>query len=147
MFCSDGNVYVLGGYSSISEDGSKQFTRSFEKLTDGVWHLLPEISRPRSEFRLASVGDRILVVGGRISGDDTDLVEMFNITTLSWNQTCSLLPSPRADFALATINVSDLETETIEQFFSFKDDVVLEKARRIFKPVSDHFSWTQGDPT
>ena len=86
------------------------------------------------------VADRIIVVGGTISGQPTDIVEMFNTTTCSWNQSCSLLPFPMADFALAKVDVENLDAEVIEKNMKFKDDVVVANVKRVVKPITEHFS-------
>ena len=96
---------------------------------------------PRREFRVAAVSDRIIVVGGVIADRDTDLVEMFNITDNSW-MFCNLLPSPVSNFALATVCAEDLENDAKENKFEFKNDVVIERARRTLEPLTNHFSWS-----
>ena len=65
---------------------------------------------------------------------------MFNISTNSWTE-ISHLPSPVADFALAKVEKTDLSVETIEKYFQFSLDVVVEKTKRTKKPISEHYSW------
>ena len=89
---------------------------------------------------MAVVSDRIIVIGGTIDNMASDLVEMYNITNKSW-MVCNLLPSPATDFALAKILTVDLSNEVIEKHFQFKNDVVVERNRRIFAPLSEHFEW------
>lgn len=93
----------------------------------------------RSGCKMATVADRILVVGGIISGHPTDIVEMFNITSNSWCQTVSLLPSPMADFALARVEAQYLEDDVVDRFMKFKSDVVVERAKRVMEPIAEYF--------
>ena len=66
--------------------------------------------------------DRIIVIGGSIEGVATDIVEMFNITTQTWSQ-LRHLPSPATDFALAKVEKTYLDHETITKHFQFSQDV------------------------
>ena len=109
-------------------------------INRNTWELLPDMKHPRKQFRVAAISDRIIVVGGNIGVRDTDLVEMFNITNNSW-MFCNLLPSPASNFALASVSIEDLENEAKENKFEFKNDVVIERARRILNPLANHFSW------
>ena len=64
----------------------------------------------------------------------------YNISSNSWTE-ISHLPSPAADFALATVEKTDLTVEMIEKYFQFSEDVVVEKTKRTKKPISEHFKW------
>ena len=89
---------------------------------------------------MAVVSNRILVIGGSIDNMASDLIEMYNITNKTWSF-CNLLPSPATDFALAKIFANDISNEAVEKHFKFKNDVVVERNRRIFNPLSEHFKW------
>ena len=130
---------MLGGYTSSSSNAS--WLKSFIVLdgNSGEWRQLPDMKHVRSDFRMANVADRILVVGGIISEHPTDIVEMFNITSNSWCQTCSLLPSPMTGFALARVEAQYLDDEIVDNYMKFKSDVLLEKVKRVMQPISEYF--------
>ena len=102
--------------------------------------MLPEMKYPRSGFRIAGISDRIIVIGGLIDNNPTDIVEMYNITTKLW-MFCNLLPAPASEIALATILAEDLERDVLENNFQFKGDTLVEKTKRILSPLSRHFGW------
>ena len=130
-------IYVIGGRTD-----NNNYTNSMEvfHVNTDTWTVLPEMMFGRREFRCACIEDRILVVGGYIEDVPTDRVEMFNISTNSWTE-ISHLPSPVADFALATVDKTDLTVEMMEKYFQFSEDVVVEKNNRTKKPISEHFNW------
>ena len=93
----------------------------------------------RSEFRLAVVHKRIIVVGGYIGNNPTDVVEMYDIASKAWVE-CEQLSEPRANVSMATVQVGFLDPDVINKI-KFRGDVLIEKTRRIALPIKEHFQW------
>ena len=54
-----------------------------------------DMPTPRTEVTAANIGDSIYVLGGFTSDSEiTDIVEMFNVTSNSWNKDIDPLPIP-----------------------------------------------------
>ena len=100
-------IYVIGG------DTGKGHTTSGEVYDPeaNIWNLIPEMKYGRSEFRLAVVHNRIIVVGGYIG-----------------------------NVSMATVKVEFLDPEVIKKI-KFRGDVLIEKTRRIAAPIEQHFQW------
>lgn len=70
------SIYVMGGF------GDKGLL-SIEKYyaNDDSWHKTCELLSSRTSFAVASQGDKILLLGGKINGKRTETVEEFNKNT------------------------------------------------------------------
>ena len=93
----------------------------------------------RKEFRLAVVHNRILVVGGYIGKNPTDVIELYDIKTETW-VACEQLAEPRSNLSMVTVKVEFLDPSVVNKI-KFRGDVLIEKTRRIALPIQKHFDW------
>lgn len=98
-----GKIYIPGGYSGDSHYDPTTYV--YEISTDRWSSLATEQTPPgRARYKAAVLGDRLYVLGGFISWNQTtDLVYYLNTTTAIWHQAPSM-HIPRAGFAASSGN-------------------------------------------
>ena len=102
---SHGTIVAIGG--STAGDGSAgSVSRIVEFLEPGArrWERGPELFDPREHLAAASTGDRVLAIGGRVGGLNTNLrsVESWRPGEGAWRRE-SPLQKERGGFAAASV--------------------------------------------
>jgi N-acetylneuraminic acid mutarotase len=72
--------------------------------SQAFWTLGPSMPTPRSEIGVASLGDKIYVIGGQDlnkQGKKTDIVEVYDLKSKNWSTTAPL-PEPLDHFGVAS---------------------------------------------
>lgn len=98
-----------------------------------------DMSTPRTEVTAANIGDSIYVLGGFTSDSEiTDIVEMFNVTSNSWNKDIDPLPIPLHHA------VANPYQNKIFVIGGYTGDWIPSNKLFIYDPITN--SWTEGNP-
>ena len=100
----DGTIVAMGG-STVGDGSAASVSRIVEFLKPGSakWERGPDLFEPREHLGAAGTGDRVLAIGGRVGGLNTNLrsVESWRPGEGAWRRE-SPLQKERAGFAAAT---------------------------------------------
>lgn len=102
----DGLIYVAGGIRD-GHDGSSHAMFDVYDPVAGTWTALPDMPRQRDHASAAVVGDKIYLMGGRVSPLGTGAmipeVDVYDITTGTWTTLGTTLPTLRAGAATVAV--------------------------------------------
>ena len=88
-----GEAVVIGGFRPGTEPGSG-VSDAVYALKDGSWVQLPPLNHARAGAAAATIGDRIVVVGGQADGALVPTTEVFD--GAQWTEAASI-PTPRVN--------------------------------------------------
>lgn len=89
-------LVVMGGWMPQGSDLQAVASDRVFVLRDGTWTQLPRLNRPRAAGAAAVVGDKIVVVGGRVNDGLVKTTEVFDGTR--WHDRADI-PTPRDHLA------------------------------------------------
>ena len=91
-----GRIVVVGGFRALSAVTDVDI---YDPSTD-AWTAGPPLPRPRDHLGAASVGDRVIAVGGREARIPSHVAETLILENNTWRR-ASAMPTSRGGFALA----------------------------------------------
>ncbi|MQA99301.1 MAG: galactose oxidase [Actinobacteria bacterium] len=137
---ANGKVYVMGGAAQLPDDPSAGIhpvrphrslatVEEYDPATD-TWREVAPLPTARNHAAAASVGGRMIVIGGRLAGafitalpGNTGIVEEYDPQTDSWSRR-SPMPTARSGMAVAVhdgrVYVAGGEVQTEEYLASFR---------------------------
>ncbi len=104
-----GKLYVAGGITNGHTNGWSNKFDSYDPATN-TWTVLPNLPRSRDHFHAAVSGGKLIVTGGRRSGQTSTFlptiraVDVFDFAAGSWSQWPNALPTGRAASAVGVLN-------------------------------------------
>ena len=103
---SEGAIVAVGG-TTAADGAARSVSRIVEFLIPGAprWERGPDLTEQREHLAAATLGDRVLAIGGRVGGLDTNLrsVESWKPGEGTWRRE-SPLQKERGGFAAATVD-------------------------------------------
>lgn len=110
-----------------------------EQIKEDYWVRGIDMPTPRTEVTSTDLGDGIYIIGGfTADGETTDIVEMFNVTSNSWNQNIASLPIPLHHTVAASYQGK------IYAVGGYTGDWIPINKLFIYDPLRN--SWTEGNP-
>jgi len=127
---------------ACSSDGGEGSVPSGSPLTPAgpsmTWTLKRPMSTPRTEFGLATVNNKIYVVGG-YSGSVLQTVEEYDPATDGWTRKADM-PTPRRQLIVASVNNKIYAIGGVKQFTSDPNSLIYSYATEEYNPATD--TWT-----
>jgi N-acetylneuraminic acid mutarotase len=116
-----------------------QISFSQNQNQESYWVRGIDMPTPRTEVTSTNIGESIYVIGGFTPDEEiTDMVEMFNSTSKSWNQDISPLPIPLHH------TVANTYQDKIYVVGGYTGDWIPSNKLFIYDPVAN--DWTEGNP-
>ena len=95
----DGELVAIGGWAPDGADLTATTSGQVLALRGDTWEELPPLNHPRSAAAAATVGDKLIVIGGQADGELVPETEVFDGE--SWTDVAPL-PTPREHLAAAS---------------------------------------------
>lgn len=129
-------TFLVGSLCSL---GMVQSSIAQEANDSSSWDRGIDMPTPRTEVTAANIDEAIYVIGGfDRNGEITDLVEMFNVTSNSWNNDVEPLPIPLHHTIASTFQ------DKIYVIGGYTGDWIPTNRLFIYDPATN--SWTEGNP-
>jgi N-acetylneuraminic acid mutarotase len=136
------SIFLVSIFLAISLCSLSIIHLSFAQDTgddSSFWIRGIDMPTPRTEVTAANIDDAVYVIGGfDRNGDITDMVEMFNVTSNSWNYNVAPLPIPLHHTVAATFE------DKIYVIGGYTGDWIPVNQLFIYDPKTN--TWTEGTP-